>query len=384
MPTTASAAPGWPPGPLPPPLRGTDDAAARGFTFDSIHRRLPLILDETLAHNGAGLPPATVVALRELRQEIVADAPLRRVAPGQPEPAWEAYADAHAGADTWLSAPWFYVENLLYKLILDAVRAGGGPADPFAHQKSASLAGARAPFLASVLPLVVTAGGGSASAGDPAAWLLRSLWGNRADLSLHTVAALAAAHHGGGGGGDGGGASAAAAAEEDGSLLLADDTDAVVAHLRQRAAAAAAAPPQPGDATHTSPLPRVCFLLDNCGLELLADLALADRLLATGLAPGGVTLWAKAAPVFVSDALPGDVTGHVDWIASLAAAASGEHAAAGASELAARLRAALADGRLAVRSHAFFTSPLPMWDAPADLVDALRGADLVIAKGDGE
>ena len=128
-----------------------------------------------------------------------------------------------ADGATWDSAPWFWVENYFYARIRAACSALGGPMDPFAGQKRASLEGARAPFLSSVLPLVGDRGIDSAEgptttnfnfgsgstttnfnlAGGAAeqpqqqkkqrlrAALLRSLWGNRADLSLHTVSDLA-------------------------------------------------------------------------------------------------------------------------------------------------------------------------------------------------
>jgi hypothetical protein len=46
----------------------------------------------------------------------------------------------------------------------------------------------------------------------------------------------------------------------------------------------------------------VIIVLDNCGMELLADLALAEGLCRLGLA-ARVTLQCKTQPVFVSDAM---------------------------------------------------------------------------------
>ena len=347
-----------PPLPLPPPLRGTDG----GFTADSIRRRLPLILDETLAHNdgndGDALPPTLRAALLALREEIVRDAPLAPLAPhpsntscgfgGQPGERDDAPADdgggAHAtdgsGGATWLSATWFHVENAFYRRILDACRAAGWERDPFARQKAAALRGAAAAFAAAVLPL--------ARSLDVGALLLRSLWGNRHDLSLFTVAALAAAAHGGG----------------EADALLVDETAAAVRLLRAGS---------PGT---------VAILLDNCGLELLADLALADGLLRAGCA-AQCLLIAKRDPVFVSDVVGSrfdDVGSHLAWLD----AADGDSGDGGAAALAARLRAALASGALQVRDDPFLNSPLPFWALPpgGPLHALLAGCRLVIAKGD--
>jgi hypothetical protein len=143
---------------LPPPLRGTDGK----FTFDSIHRRLPSIIDEMLAHNARALSPAALAALQALRHEVTTDAPLTPLRANQPEGAWRGdlralAEDGAVVADcavlTWQCAPWFFVECYFYKRILDVLAEHGGPADPFAAQKQHALAGAAAAFATSVLPL---------------------------------------------------------------------------------------------------------------------------------------------------------------------------------------------------------------------------------------
>jgi uncharacterized protein with ATP-grasp and redox domains len=82
--------------------------------------------------------------------------------------------------------------------------------------------------------------------------ILRSLWGNRADLSLSSGKSDSAAHD----------------THVPHDHLLVDNTSAVIAHM---------------EAIKSVPLEdRKCtIVLDNCGLELLTDLVLADALLRT-------------------------------------------------------------------------------------------------------
>ena len=313
----------------PAPLTGLDDAPT-GFTYDSIHRRLARIVDDIVP----AMPASSHPALNTLKSEIEHDAKLTPLDADQEDADWDAYGSMYEG-QSWLSAPWFYVENYFYKRLLDIVRQHGGPSDPFIDQKRAALATAEKPFVDTVLPLLDTR--------DAAKLLYRSLWGNRADLSLHAVSALASHKHG---------------EDEDDDSILADDAGAAVKLLQDASAAAAVS---------------VSIILDNCGLELLSDLVLAEGLLRLGLA-SRVALWCKRWPVFVSDAMIKDVHEHVDWMQQ----AKGQ----AASQLAASLRSYLSNGTLVLRDHRFFTSPLPYWDAPSDLTAALRGEALTICKGD--
>lgn len=323
---------------LPLPLRGLDDADTKGFTFDSINRRLPLILDEIVAHN-AQMPEGFRAGLAKLRQEIVDDAKLGRLDSHPDNAACAFDGDTHA-SDTWLSSAWWYCENMFYRRILDLCRAHGWHTDPFASQKRASLEGSADAFDLTVLPLCASM--------DLAALLMRSLWGNRADLSLHTVEALASHKHG-----------------DETDNLLVDNSQAVIDHLASTKSTGSGA--------------TVSIILDNCGLELLSDLVLADGLLRTGTA-ARVVLWTKSFPVFVSDVTrQGDVDSHIEWIAARQGAA-----ADAASALAARLRVALSTGSLEMRHAPFFNSPLPYWSLPAggELRAQLSACKLVIVKGD--
>lgn len=145
---------------LPRALCGTDGAAAGegsggvGFTADSILRRLPAILDETVRHLPADVRAGAAAGVAALKEEIAGGVLHRDRLPRQPP--------AHCGWDTdylagvegasWLQAPWFLVENYFYRRLL-AVAATDAAPDPFAHAKAAAVASALRPFCDTVLPL---------------------------------------------------------------------------------------------------------------------------------------------------------------------------------------------------------------------------------------
>ena len=120
------------------------------------------------------------------------------------------------------------------------------------------------------------------------------------------------------------------------------------------------------------PAARVDIILDNAGLELFADLCLADGLL-TRFGAGALRLHVKDHPFFVSDALAADVT-------LLRQRLAADEAPLRA--LAARLDEHFATGRLQLASHPAWTQPYSFWELPGDLLATLGGADLLISKGD--
>jgi hypothetical protein len=126
------------------------------------------------------------------------------------------------------------------------------------------------------------------------------------------------------------------------------------------------------DGYFTRPVPEVkavSIILDNAGAELLADLCLAAKILS--LYPDAeVTLHAKKAPMFVSDATSADVRHMLD--------------VAGAADKAARKEFSghIGDGRLQVREEDDWSEPRFFDNLSDGLESRLAGADLVIAKGD--
>jgi Uncharacterized conserved protein len=171
--------------------------------------------------------------------------------------------------------------------------------------------------------------------------LKTALWGNQADLSMWGAGEESPDHLGTGN-------------EE--AHLLADDTAAALDHL---------------DALDRPA--RVDVWADNAGFELVTDLALADGLLAAGLADP-LVLHVKAHPTFVSDATVGDVHATLDRLATDADTAT--------RALAERLYDAIQSGRLQLRDPFTWTSPLRAREFPANVNAELARADLVISKGD--
>ena len=334
-----TAAPYAFPNPLPPPLQLSDG----GFTADTLLHRLPAILTETCRASHA--PPALALAVAE---RLCAPLAAGALLPPPPVDAEGLWAAATPAAPNSSPASFWWQENVAYRHLLALWEEHGlwPGQDPFANQKGEALASAAEAFLADI-------GSGASSGAAPplGAALLRSLWGNRADLSLSAGRVDAAC------------AGSAPAAMHD-SLLLANDAPAALAHLEAAAAAAAAA---------ALPL-RIAIVLDNCGLELLQDLRLVDALLAAWPC-ARLTLHAKRWPTFVSDALEGNVLAHIAWLGSCAGCAE-------AGALGARLQAALASGRLVLTSHAFWNCARPLWGMPQDLTAQFLDCALCVFKGD--
>ena len=204
----------------PPPLRAIDGMAATAssedkFTLDTVTVRMPRIVEVVLERVGDALDADARRALLELIDEMRdteerpivrheaaggdgeaatrVGRPLRLLGAGagsiEDVLAWNGHLLPHvARGETWLDSPWWLCENYLYKRVLEAI-SGQGVADPFASQKMEALEKAAAAFERDVLPLVSESVAG-ADAGILSRFVLRSLWGNRADLSLSAGAVV--------------------------------------------------------------------------------------------------------------------------------------------------------------------------------------------------
>jgi uncharacterized protein with ATP-grasp and redox domains len=278
-------------------------------------------------------PPAVQRSLDELLEAIDGVIP-PLAADAHDYEAWQEWTAPYLGRG-WLDVPFLWAESYFYRLLLDATGYfGPGPwagIDPFAPQKSAEL---DAPELARDLAELDVLVNSPDEAGLAAA-LSAALWGNRADLGFRL-------------------SDPSSQAREQVDELVADEA----ADLWQLLA--------------TRPLGRVHLIADNAGRELVSDLVLIDRLMATGRA-AGVTLHLKPHPYYISDATTADL---LQVLRRLQAAGDA------AASVADRLTAAIRDGRLQVRAHDFWCSPLTFDELPADLVTELAAATVVIVKGD--
>ncbi|WP_329033123.1 damage-control phosphatase ARMT1 family protein [Streptomyces sp. NBC_01725] len=276
---------------------------------------------------------------------------------------WDAWGGEYVGR-SWFDVPFLWSESYFYRRLLGATGYfAPGPwqgIDPFAPFKEAELRGSLVDDELAALDALARR-----PVGERAAACLRgSLWGNRADLgfAVGSPDGVRTAARPGTSDADAGDeavrGSSGASAVEDPPPLVADDSDALWALLP--------AGRSPG-AVRT-----VHVIADNAGRELIPDLVLIDHLLTTEHADG-VVLHVKPYPYYVSDATTADV---VDCVRRLAQASG---SAGGAGE---RLWAAMGDGRLAVRAHAFYCAPFTYGEMPADLRGEFAGAALTIVKGD--
>jgi uncharacterized protein with ATP-grasp and redox domains len=241
----------------------------------------------------------------------------------------------------WADVPFLWAESFFYRKLLAALRHFTPGAwlgiDPFAPFKNAELAGSKVDDELAALDRLPHL----APEEQDRTLLLSSLWGNRADLGFQLSAGEA-------GLGD----------RVQG--LVVDDSDALWDIL---AAEKPGEPDGPG---------KVCLVTDNAGPELLPDLVLAEHLLATGRA-ASVVLHLKPYPYYVSDATTTDTLACLDRLTG----SSGRAAAVGE-----RLRDAVGDGRLILRSHPFSCAPHSYDRMPADLREDFASATLTVMKGD--
>ncbi|UCG24587.1 MAG: protein-glutamate O-methyltransferase family protein [Chloroflexota bacterium] len=328
-----------PEGPLPDPLRGIELGT---FTHRSIVERLPKIGRRMLAVNSF---PAAVMADLEKLVEGIPEAPIEPLNDdGAADAAeWQRDIAPYLGQD-WLQPPWFFVETYFSRRLLAIsgyFRNGRGrDVDPFAYDKRRGLEHSKAAIQAlsgRVGPLLAEKGRQPETLVN---LLFADLWGNQADMSMWPA-----------------GEDEAAEARKPQAHTLVDDSAEVAAHLFERLA----------------PAERIDILLDNAGFELVADLHLAVYLLEHDLART-VRLMAKVHPIFVSDALKGDVLQTIDHLAA--------DDDPGVADIGRRLGSLLAGGRLTLTEDWFWNSALPAWQMPLTLRQDLAGADLLISKGD--
>ena len=288
------------------------------FPWQVFHDRHPKVVAQLKA--GRPYPAGHQRALDGLLAETLTGEVRALPATAHDHAAWQRWGDPFLGRP-WTDLPFLWAESYFHRRLLEAVSYF----EPGPWYR-----------LDPFQPLK------SAELTDPGvpgqglrALLVAAVWGNRADLGFRLQ--LTAAH---------------ASAAEGG--LVADGSADVVAALLA------------GDRR------RVAVVTDNAGQELLADLFLIDHLLRTGLT-GEVVVHVKPHPYFVSDATTADLLAGVERL---------ETADGPAGDAGRRLRHAVADGRVRLFTHWFYTAPFDFHRLPPDLADELAAGSLTVLKGD--
>jgi hypothetical protein len=331
-----------PPRPLPAPLMVSEEGSFAHKTFTdrlpSIVQRLvaensfPQLVDDNLRTLAAGLPDGLIEPLGDDGGPDVED--------------WVKYVEPYVG-QRWLDLPWYFAEAYFYRRVLEATRYfTSGPtrgSDPYAAQKRVG----RETTMDSVRalsPQVNELAGESDQELRPGFATLTqlALWGNRVDMSIWPAD-------------EEGEDRSRVEVEGEREYILVDDTSALLSKLAGLRGG------------------RVDFIMDNAGFELVCDLCLVDYLLSSGVA-AAVHLHLKPYPTFVSDAMVEDVH---EMLAAMAADNDSEVRAQ-----AERVRSYVEQGRLHLRDHLFWASPLVFWQVPDVVRRDLGGADLTFVKGD--
>jgi hypothetical protein len=316
-----------------PPYLMTSELGS--FARHTILERKPQIVRQVIADNN--YPPKVVAALDALRDEI-ANLPIQPLHESAPDVAfWNSELSVHAGK-TWLNVPWYFAETYFYRKLLEATgyfQAGERQGrDPFEKQKHRQIEDDIQKLATEWEQL---------SALEPVtrfeALLHSCLWGNRADLSNFTVKEK----------GRGG-----LAAHEERHLILIDHTESIQNLL-------------------SGGVPRVDFICDNVGSDLLFDLALTDFLLNQGWVKK-IHLNLKNQPFFVSDAMPKDMLLTIERLKKATDTAT--------QDWGRRLEENLSNGQLVLETDPFWTTYLMFSQMPEHLRLSLARSAVVMIKGD--
>lgn len=314
----------------PPPLMTSTPGS---FAQKTIRERKPQIIDEIpLFHSYS---PEILSELEAFAHEI-ANEPIHPLHEDAPDvDLWREAWSEHEG-HTWFDVPWYFAETYFYRRLMEIVRFyQPGPrfdVDPFAFQKALALERGLPAFAQCFQRPVL-------DAYATFALLLRdALWGNRADLSNRTIAAVT---------------------ESEGmdlsvDRLLIDDTARIWQHLNAH----------PGG--------RVDIVADNSGLELLLDMRLAEFLIAHDLAE--VRFHLKRMPFFVSDAMVRDfwfTLERLEKIGSLDMVV-----------MARQMREAIDKGTVTLSDDPFWSTCLSYHQMPDRIETDLAASHLVLFKGD--
>jgi hypothetical protein len=331
-----------------PPYLMTSEPGS--FARRTITERKPQIIAQVLAD--FAYPPEIVANVEALRDELATQPiqPLRESAPDVGF--WNAEIASYSGK-TWLEVPWYFAETLFYRKLLEAMHyfqpGEWQGVDPFQKAKDRQIAtdihkaASEWSDLSDLPPH------------EAFEVLLHScLWGNRTDLSNHTVTRRG---------------STGLASRQDRHKILIDDTEPLYQLL-------------------SASVPRLDFINDNCGIDFLTDLALADFLLQKGWVDE-IVMHLKPQPFFVSDVMVKDAEAMIGAFTVFkpteSASADFPPQASNSFDVTAlgrRLHYAIANRRLRFTTHSFWPTPYMFRQMPDDLRAELAQASLVLLKGD--
>uniref|UniRef100_K3WZW1 Sugar phosphate phosphatase n=1 Tax=Globisporangium ultimum (strain ATCC 200006 / CBS 805.95 / DAOM BR144) TaxID=431595 RepID=K3WZW1_GLOUD len=258
------------------------------FANESYVERLPALVDDVARRNRARLSAQQLDALAKLANDMKQDAVIPMPASFGEEatlapltPHWNQVLDGHGY--TWQNSPWFLSEQYMFHVVLLIAGYYSTGIDPFHPSKAAELSeGTPWNLLQSAVEL--SAADAVASRHEQLKRFIKlCLWGNKADGCYTVVKDTISGEN--------------ASLAIDDKYLLVDHSDKVITFLENLAVE------KKGDIA-------VQYINDNCGTELLLDLALADHLI-THSWSASVTFNVKAEPMYVSDATPPDVLEHI-------------------------------------------------------------------------
>lgn len=318
----------------------------QSFARQTIEKRKPAILDLLIKENDVDdcLRTALLDFKTEIQTGVISDpfdAWPRAVSwlEGMESRIWRAEIEAHRGK-SWIGIPWYFAEAFFYLRLLLTwgffdPESAYRDIDPFQPSKDRQLYSSHGGLdLGKRLYELIQQNSGSPKMLE--SLILFSLWGNRIDLSNFSISD-----------------------ELKERVLITEEHNLIRNDLERLT--------QTLQGAH-----RIDFILDNCGPELMCDLVLALYLLEDPKKT--VHLHAKKHPFFVSDAMIKDIR---QTINALLCNDLFELKRTGR-----RLQGYIAQGRLHLREHFFWTSARHFSGLPPDLLEEFSSSDIVIFKGD--
>ena len=349
-----------PPETIPPEICAIDE---QSFAAHTLRHRLPHIVEQIISDNTYSADQAD--QLRALVDEVLEGT----IVPFQTADAvdaerWAIAIQDHVGK-SWFAAPFFFVEMYFYRRIAEIIHYADAfeqsmtvraEADPFQVKKQQGFEDAipQANRLAIWLNDVCKPDENSDGNHQEIdqlfnaleTLLLANLWSNRADLSQLPKWSESD--------------SSTIYAEQSDKLLI-DNSAQLKTYLLNQTE------------QQNGPLSRVDIILDNTGIELISDLALADFFLSQNIAHQ-VILHAKRYPVFVSDAMVHDIAFTIEGLC--------DRPETPLHQWGQRLHHWRDQQRLVIQDHPFWTLPLYFRAMTPDLLEEMQHSSLWICKGD--